>query len=50
MKECCGTCKYHIKDENFEEDYICLNTESDYLADWTDYNFVCDEYKERGAE
>lgn len=46
MKECCGTCRYHEQDE-FAEDYVCVNDRSEEFADWTDYNHCCDEYEER---
>lgn len=46
-RECCGTCKWHKQDETFEEDYMCCNGFSDYLADFTDYDHCCDEYEER---
>ena len=42
---CCGTCKWHKQDENFREDWICCNDKSEYIADWTAYNDVCDEYE-----
>ena len=45
-KECCGTCKWHLK-PHYEDDYICCNGDSDYCSDWTDYNHCCDEYEER---
>lgn len=45
--ECCGTCKWHEQDYYFEEDYICCNRDSDYVADYTDYNHSCDEWEER---
>lgn len=50
MKECCGTCKWHIKDEDFDDDYYCCNGDSQYCSDWTDYLHYCYEYDERGTE
>lgn len=44
-KECCGNCRYHEKDL-YDEGYICVNGESDYCADWTEYNDFCEEYEE----
>lgn len=45
-KECCGTCKWH-KHEQTDGDFVCVNAQSEYVADWTEYGFVCDEYEER---
>lgn len=45
-KKCCGTCKWH-KFKNVHAEWICINGESDYVADWTDYNFYCEDYEER---
>ena len=47
MKECCGNCKYYYKAYDEYEDYVCVNGESEYVADWTDYSHCCDEYEER---
>ena len=46
-KECCGTCKWHIRDSYFMDDYCCCNGDSDYCLDFTDYEHVCDEYEEK---
>lgn len=45
-RKCCGTCKYH-QFESVDEGYICVNDESEYLSDWTDFNHSCDAYEER---
>ena len=42
--------KHHKPDENFAEDYICCNDNSDNCADWTDYNDVCDEWEGKDNE
>ena len=47
IKECCGNCKYHCYDV-FTDDWVCVNEESDHCSDWTEYDFVCEEYEERG--
>lgn len=44
--ERCGTCKWH-QHENISDGWVCVNDESDYVADWTDYDFCCDEYERR---
>lgn len=46
-KRCCGNCRWHEQDEQYSEDYICFNDDSDYCSDYTDYNFCCDDYEER---
>lgn len=40
-KKVCGTCKYH-QFENVDDGYVCVNGESEYLSDWTDFNHTCD--------
>lgn len=42
----CGTCKYHEHDEEYN-DWVCTNSESEYMADFTDYNHSCSEHEER---
>lgn len=44
-KRCCGTCEYGSYDEI--DGYICVNSESEYVADYTDYDFTCDEWTEK---
>lgn len=46
MDRCCGTCKYH-EHEDIDNGWVCVNPESDYIADWTDYDFCCEDYEER---
>ena len=43
----CGTCAYHKRDENFEDDWMCVNDESEFCADWTQYNDRCAEWEAR---
>ena len=42
-RECCGTCKHVEYDK--EDGYICMNEESEYESDYTEYGFVCEEYE-----
>lgn len=44
MTECCGTCKYHTH-EDITDGFVCCNGNSEYVADWTDYEHCCDEWK-----
>lgn len=48
-ERCCGTCRHHNYDES-DEGWVCTNTESEYLADWTDYDHTCEEWEERADE
>ena len=40
---CCGTCKYSTYDK--VQGYICVNSESEYLADYTEYSHTCDSWE-----
>lgn len=43
-KKVCGTCKYH-QFESVDEGYVCVNGESEYLSDWTEYGHSCSEWE-----
>ena len=45
----CGECKYHVH-EDHSDGWVCANANSDYHADWTDYNDTCEEWHYRGWE
>lgn len=45
IKECCGTCEYGSYDKM--QGYVCVNDESEYVADFTEHDFVCEEYTEK---
>lgn len=38
--QCCGTCKYGSYDKM--QGYACVNGNSEYCADFTNYDFCCD--------
>ena len=42
----CGMCDWHSH-ENISDGWVCVNNDSDYCADWTEYNHVCDEWEAR---
>lgn len=42
-RRCCGTCKYHQHDDG--EDWICVNTDSEYVANWTEYEDCCENWE-----
>lgn len=46
MKECCGNCKWHLYDDEFD-DWLCCNVDSEDSADYTTYNHRCDEFEEK---
>lgn len=39
--EICGTCIYH-QYEDVTDGWVCVNDQSEYCADWTDYNDSCE--------
>lgn len=43
-KKCCGTCKWH-EHEDVDDGWICVNDQSRYLADWTEFNDVCEDWE-----
>lgn len=45
-KKCCGTCKYHYH-ESIDGGWVCVNYESEYVADWTEYSDSCEEWEGR---
>ena len=44
MTECCGNCEYHSPNNG---DFICVNKESEYYADYTDFEHKCEEYEQK---
>lgn len=44
-KKCCGTCRYGDYDKM--QGYVCVNAESEYVADFVEYNHCCDEHEEK---
>lgn len=43
-KQCCGTCKYGSYDKT--DGYVCVNDQSEYVADFVEVDHICDEYVE----
>lgn len=37
----CGTCQYH-RYEDIDDDWVCVNADSEFCADWTSYTDSCD--------
>ena len=46
MDEICGTCKYHEYEE-VSQGWVCTNDQSEYFADWTDYEDKCEEWENK---
>lgn len=49
MREICGECKWH-KYEEIDRGYVCVNADSPYCTEWTDYSDSCREFEQRGVE
>lgn len=47
-KQCCGTCKYGSYDKT--DGYVCVNDQSEYVADFVEFDHSCDEYVEGELE
>lgn len=48
MCECCGTCEYGSYDRM--NGYVCVNSDSEYVADFVEYDHFCDQYTEKGTK
>lgn len=46
IDKCCGTCKWH-KYQREDESWICVNEDSEFCSDWTDYEGYCDDWEAR---
>ncbi len=44
MNKQCSTCKYH-EHRNSDDSWVCVNPESEYYADWTDYDDSCEDWE-----
>lgn len=47
-ERCCGTCKYGSYDKT--DGYVCVNDQSEYVADFVELDHSCDEYVEGELE
>ena len=43
---CCGTCKWHLH-ENVDDGWVCVNGDSEYCTDFTDYDHTCPDWEGR---
>lgn len=46
MNECCGTCKYGYYEKT--QGYVCVNADSEYVADYVEYKHCCVDYEKKG--
>lgn len=44
--KCCHNCKYH-QHEDITDGWICVNGDSEYIADWTEFDDTCEDWEER---
>lgn len=40
----CGTCNFH---HNAGDGWVCVNSDSDYCTDYTEYTDSCEDWEER---
>ena len=45
-EEICGNCRWHIYEE-ISQGFVCCNDDSDYCADWTEYEDTCEEWEDK---
>lgn len=45
MNGCCGNCKYGHYDKM--QGYVCVNDESEYVADFVEYEHWCEEWESK---
>lgn len=45
MKRNCENCRWCATEEN--DDMVCVNSDSEYVADFVDENHYCEEFEEK---
>lgn len=45
-ERCCGTCRYHYH-ETIDDGWVCVNSDSEYYTDFTDYDHTCPDWEAR---
>lgn len=43
---CCGTCRWH-EHEEIDDGWVCVNDDSLYVTEWTEYSFCCSCWESR---
>lgn len=46
-KQCCGTCRYGHYDSM--QGYVCVNGNSEWCADFVEYDFGCEEWEDKNG-
>ena len=46
-QQICGTCRYHLPDDVFPSDWVCVNNNSKNCGDWTEFEETCESWEER---
>lgn len=44
MDKRCQNCRYY-EHEEIDDGFVCVNDESEYVADWVDEEFVCIDWE-----
>lgn len=44
VEKICGTCKHH-QHENVDNGWVCVNSNSVYVADWTEHDDSCNKWE-----
>ena len=47
IEKICGTCGWHKRSDAWPDDWVCVNGDSEYCADWTSYTDSCSDWEER---
>jgi len=45
----CTTCKWACQDSTWVSDFVCVNDESKWCADWVDGTMVCDLWEDNNG-
>lgn len=43
--QCCGNCEYGSYDSM--QGYVCVNGDSEYCADFVEYDHTCEDWEEK---
>lgn len=45
-ERCCWNCHWH-QNESIDGGWVCLNGDSEYFTDFTDYDHTCPDWEEK---
>lgn len=43
----CPDCGRLVTTQDIDDGWVCVNSDSEYCTDWTDYDFVCPDWEEK---